>query len=269
MNFADFMRGAEDALRFGDFELARSNYWAAAQMQPADPLVRMRLGLTLKRLGRHHDALDEFTTVTRLSPEYGEAWREKGVVEGLIARKLPADERPSWLHDGQASLERATQLNPEDFDAWASLAGVMKNVKGDSAAAAELYVHAAEISDGHPYPLLNGLRLQAQQTGHLDIESHRDQLEAAESMRRGQMLTTPPTDPPWCFFDVAEIRAYLGDEEGFLATLREGLEHVDADYQPETFKTSLVGLDELGLDVPGLAEALAMLDEKIEALRQT
>ena len=264
MSFADFMRAAEDALRLNDLEQVQRNYSEAAQLRPADPLVRMRLGLTLKRLGRQHDALDEFTTVTKLSPDYAEAWKEKGVVEGLIARELPADARPSWLHDGQASLERATELNPDDFDAWASLAGVMKNVKGDTAAAAKYYAHAAEISGGHPYPLLNALRLQAQQTGHLDLEPHRERLETAESLRRGQMSARPPVDAPWCFFDVAEIRGCLGDEEGFLTALRDGLDHVDADYQPKTFRNSLIALQDLGLDIPGLEVALGMVDDKID-----
>lgn len=267
MTFEDFMRAAEDAVRYGDHERARDNYWAASQIRPDDPLVRMRLALTLKQMGRLHDALDEFTTVTRLAPEYGEAWKEKGVVEGMIARKIAPEDRPGWLHDGEASLERATQLIPDDFDAWASLAGVLKNVKDDRDGAAAHYSHAAAISEGHPYPLLNALRLEAERTGHLDVASHDELLAAAESFRRGQMQTTPPTDAPWCFFDVAEIRAFHGDEAGFLTALREGLDHVTADYQPETFRRSLESLSAAGVELPGVAAAIQLLDEKIASLK--
>jgi tetratricopeptide (TPR) repeat protein len=267
VTFDEFLRSAEEALRLGDVELARDNYWAASQIQPADPLVRMRLGLTLKQLGRLHDALDEFTTVTRLSPEYGEAWKEKGVIEGMIARKIDEGDRPRWLHDGQASLERATQLIPNDFDAWASLAGVLKNVKGDRTAAAANYAHAAEISDGHPYPLLNAIRLEAELTGQLDLTAHADQLEAAESLRRGQMMASPATDAPWSHFDVAEICAYRGDQAGFLAALRTGLEHVTADYQAETFRRSIQDLTNLGVQLPGVDEALQLIDAKISSMR--
>lgn len=264
MTFDDFLRGAEESLRLGDLDGARDNYWAALQQHPADPLTRMRLGLTLKQLGRLHDALDEFTTVTSLAPDYGEAWKEKGVVEGMIARKIPEEDRPNWLHDGQASLERATQLIPNDFDAWASLAGVLKNVKGDRAGAARNYAHAAEVSEGHPYPLLNAMRLEAEQTGSLDVAAYEEQLRMAESQRRGQMQTAPPTDAPWSAFDVAEICAYRGDEAGFLEALRDGLEHVTADYQPETFKRTLADLSNLGLTIP--LGAMQLLDEKIESL---
>jgi Flp pilus assembly protein TadD len=266
VTFDGFLRSAEEALRVGDLELARDNYWAASQVEPADPLVRMRLGLTLKQLGRLHDALDEFTTVTRLSPQYGEAWKEKGIIEGMIARTVDGKRRPSWLHDGQDSLERATRLIPDDFDAWSSLAGVLKNVKGDRAAAARQYAHAAEISNGHPYPLLNAIRLEAELTGHLDLTSHAELLQAAESLRRAQMMASPATDAPWSHFDVAEICAYRGDQTGFLTALRAGLEHVTADYQAETFKRTLQDLTNLGVQVPGLAEALQLLDAKIASI---
>ena len=53
----------------------------------------MRLGLTFKRQGQHHTALEEFTMLTKLAPDYGEVWKEKGIVEGLIARLIPASER--------------------------------------------------------------------------------------------------------------------------------------------------------------------------------
>jgi len=128
-----FMRDAEEAIRLGDLEMARTNYWGALRFDPLNIVARVRLGLTLKRQGKHFAALEEFATVTKLAPDYGEAWKEKGVVEGLVARMIPPDVRKkkAWLPDGCDSLKRATMLIPDDFDAWSSLGGVLKNVRGD------------------------------------------------------------------------------------------------------------------------------------------
>ena len=211
------MRDAEEGVRLDDLDMARRHYLGALRFDPLNILARMRLGLVLKRMGRSFEAFEEFTIITRLEPGYGEAWREKGVVEGLIARKIPAAEREksTWLPDGYDSLRRATRLIPDDFDTWSSLAGVLKNVRNDPGQARALYAHAASISDGHPYPLLNALKLEAQQSGTLDLECVRDQLTKAERLRRGQAEADPPADTPWCLFDLAELRLYQGDAKGF------------------------------------------------------
>jgi len=262
-----FMRDAEEALRLGDFEMARTNYWVVLRLDPLNTIARMRLALTLKRLGKHYEALEEFTTVTKLAPDYGEAWKEKGVVEGQIARTIPKEKRPAWLPDGRSSLERATMLVPDDFDAWASLGGVLKNVRSDYAGALAKYRHAAEISDGHPYPLLNALKLEAQHTGKLNLKPVRKQLKAAEDMRLAQTLTTPPTDTPWCFFDLAELRLYQEDEQGFLRYLRKGTESCTVDWQPRTFRGALKSaLVDSRIDLPGLAQGMELLDKAIAKL---
>ena len=263
-----FLLDAEEAVRLDDLEMACTCYWGALRFDPLNVIARMRLGLVLKRQGRYYDALEEFTTVTKLAPNYGEAWREKGVIEGLIARKIPKDVRKKelWLPDGYDSLQRATRLNPDDFDAWSSLGGVLKNVRGDNAAALKMYDHAAKISDGHPYPLLNAMKLQAQNTGKLDVEPLREQLEAAEKLRKGQTLSTPPTDTPWSYFDLAEISLYLGKKNAFLENIKMGVKSCNEKWQPETFLRSLVTtLVDKSIDLDGLAEGLEILKKAISA----
>nr|AFI78482.1 hypothetical protein ws156A7_0003 [uncultured bacterium ws156A7] len=264
-----FMRDAEEALRLGDLEQAKTNYWVVLRIDPLNTIARMRLGLVLKRMGKHNLALEEFTTVTKLAPDYGEAWKEKGVIEGQIARKIPAEDRPAWLSDGHSSLERATMLIPDDFDAWASLGGVLKNVRGDDAGALSKYAHAARISHGHPYPLLNALKLEAQTKGKLALKSVRKQLKAAEEIRRAQTLANPPTDTPWCYFDLAELRLYQNDQVGFLEYVREGIRSCDADWQPATFANTLrKTLVDQGIQYHGLNEGLKLLDEAIAKLKK-
>lgn len=263
-----FMQDAEEALRLGDLELARTNYWVALRFDPLNVIARMRLGLTLKKQGKHHGALEEFTTVTKIAPGYGEAWKEKGVVEGLIARLIAKDKRPPWLHDGVAALERATMLSPDDFDAWASLGGVLKNVRGDRKAALDNYAHAAKISGGHPYPLLNAVKLEAQVTGKINLSVIQDQLATAEAMRRAQTVATPPADTPWSFFDLAELRLYQKDEDGFLKHIEEGIRSCNADWQPATFRDSLKNcLMDSGIDPRLLSAGIQRLDRAVEELR--
>jgi tetratricopeptide (TPR) repeat protein len=256
-----FMHDAEEALRLRDRELARINYWAALRLDPLNVIARMRLGMLLKERGENHDALEEFVTLTKIAPDYGEAWKEKGIAEGLIARSIDVGARPAGLKDGVASLQRAAQLIPDDFDVWASLGGVFKNVRGDLDEAHRMYARAVEISDGHPYPLLNSLKLEAKQTGKLDLKSAQAALTAAEGVRRAQT---------WSFFDLAELRLYQNDKAGFLENVREGIKYCEADWQPKTFRKSLNDmLVEAGIDLPGLGDGIALLDDAANDLARS
>ena len=116
---------AEEALRTGDLTTARAIYRVVLRISPANVVSRMRLGLILKRMKRHFDALVQFSYLTQLVPDYAEAWREKGLVESLISRLIPENDRPDWLPSGEESLRQATVLNPQDFDAWAIWGGML------------------------------------------------------------------------------------------------------------------------------------------------
>ncbi|EAQ75260.1 MULTISPECIES: hypothetical protein [unclassified Synechococcus] len=260
------MRDGEEATRLGDLEMARINYWSALRFDPLNIIARMRLALTLKSQGKYYEALGDFTMITKLAPNYGEAWREKGVVEGLIARMIPANARTKagWLPDGHDALVRATLLIPEDFDAWSSLGGLLKNVRQDLAAAHQMYAHAAKLSGGHPYPLLNALKLEALNTGKMDLEAAGEQLQHAEDIRRAQTMATPPADTPWCYFDLAEIQLYRHRKDEFLASLRQGIDASTAAWQVQTFRDSLKGtLVAKGIELDGLGEGIEALDEAL------
>jgi hypothetical protein len=177
---------------------------------------------------------------------------------------IPASDRTkaTWLPDGHDALKRATLLIPEDFDAWSSLGGMLKNVRKDLVGAHKMYAHAAKLSGGHPYPLLNALKLEALNTGKLDLEAVSEQLKKAEDIRRAQTLATPPTDTPWCYFDLAEIQLYRNQRDGFLATLHQGIEACDAAWQVQTFRDSLKDtLIAKGIELDGLSEGIESLEE--------
>ncbi len=264
----NFMRDAEEAIRLDDREMARNNYWGALRFDPLNIIARMRLALTLKHQGEHYEALQEFSTVTKLAPDYGEAWKEKGVIEGLIARMIPEGQRrkAKWLPDGYDSLKRATLLIPEDFDAWSSLGGIFKNVRADNATAQKMYAHASKISDGHPYPLLNSLKLEALDTGKLNLKPVLQQLEKAKKLRQAQALAKPPIDTPWCYFDIAEIHLYQNDKVEFLKNVKKGINSCHVKWQPETFRDSLRNtLVAKNITFDGLSDGIKLLDKAIAA----
>jgi tetratricopeptide (TPR) repeat protein len=229
---------AEEAVRTQDWETAKTLYTVVLRHDPSNVVVRMRLGLILKIIVQPYAALEQFSYITQLAPNYSEAWREKGVIESLIHRLIETDPPPVWLPDGQSSFKRATDINPEDFDAWASWGGVLRR-KPDYPAALQKYRHSAEVSNGHPYPLLNVLKLEVRLTGKLDVRSRTDQLRTAEELRKGQSQSNPPVDTPWCFFDLAELRLYQRDKEGFLTYLNDGVVSCTADWQIQTFYNAL------------------------------
>ena len=91
----------------------------------------------------------------------------------------------------EAVLSEGGELEP-------SWGGVLRR-KPDFSGAYEKYQRAAEVSNGHPYPLLNALKLEAMTTGMIKLVNRKKQLRAAEELRKGQSLSEPPVDVPWCY----------------------------------------------------------------------
>lgn len=263
----DYMRDGEEAIRINDLDAARTNFNGALRFSPLNIIARMKLGLVYKRLGQYYNALQEFSMITKVCQNYGEAWREKGVVEGMIARAIPEETRArmKWMPDGYDSLSKATLLIPHDFDVWSSLGGVLKNVRKEYSSALKMYQHATDLSNGHPYPLLNAMKLEARETGKLHIKKKKVILQQARALRIAQALSSPPVDTPWCYFDIAEINLYLGDHEGCIEYLTIALENGANGDQLATFKKSLQEtLVDRKIQVQGLEEVMDVLSEKID-----
>jgi tetratricopeptide (TPR) repeat protein len=258
------LREAENAMRFGDRGTAVARYRTALRADPGNALVRFKLGLLLKESGDWKGALEEFELSTRFLPGYAEAWREKGIAENKIAQQAGY---PPDLPDGEDALRRAIERNPDDFDALASLGGVLKR-KGRWAEALKAYRGAREVSGGHSYPLLNEIKVQGRLQGALHLDgSVRRALTQAARARAVQVAADPPYDAPWSFFDLAEVRLYQGEPEAFISLVERGLEHCDADWQPATFRYSLQLLVDGGVELEGLREGIALLgpDESPDA----
>jgi hypothetical protein len=129
-----------------------------------------------------------------------------------------------------------------------------------------MYTHASKISDGHPYPLLDALKMEALATGKLNLEPVRKQLEKAKRLRFAQTLATLPTGTPWCYFDLAEFHLYQSDKDGFLDYVRKGIGSCNAEWQLQTFRDSLQNtLVAKGIKIEGLSEGIKLLDDAIAA----
>jgi len=258
-NIDDLLKQAEDAIRKVDFPGAMNLYRQAVATAPDNPLPRMRLGLLCRDRGIWEEALEQFTRASEVAPDYAEAWRERGIVENKNAAvaKQPLNVDPA---PGEASLRRAVAINDKDFDAYASLGGVLKRA-GRLQQSCDAYDKSQQVSGGHPYPLLNVLKLRAALNGKLGLTGpDKIALARAQRFREGQAQQNPPFDSPWCFFDLAEIKLYRGDGKGFLDTAMVGFERTENDSQGKTFVDSLRLLLPAAGELPGLKEGLAELE---------
>jgi len=157
-------------------------------------------------------------------------------------------------------------LSPTDFDALASLGGILKREQR-YAESLELYGRSVEASGGNPYPLLNALKLEARVAGRLQLdETKRLHLERAERRLSLQVADSPPHDAPWSFFDLAEIRLYLGQRDQFRSLIEEGTHWCTAAWQATTCWESLQLLVDGGVDWPELREGMDALSSTAKRL---
>jgi tetratricopeptide (TPR) repeat protein len=245
---------AENALRAQDPATALRKYEEAILNDGQNALLRMRAGLLYKDVGgRFPEALEHFVKATAIDPQYAEAWRERGIVENKLHAKSKTP--PT----GQESLERAVALNAKDFDALASLGGVLKRAEKWEASA-DAYRRSTEVSLGHSYPLLNWLTLRARQTGRLDLgPKEKGMLEKALRSLTAQVAAVPAYNTPWTLFDYAQTQLFLGESGEFMKYVERGIKEQTADWQPATFAGTLQLLVDGGVDLPRLREGIDML----------
>ena len=105
-----------------------SNIREALSFDQTNPVLHLKLGTLLKKQGNWSGAFNAFSEATQLSASYADAWRERGIAEN----KLYIEDDTQKLSTGETSLSKATTLNPDDFDAYASLGGVLKRAREDT-----------------------------------------------------------------------------------------------------------------------------------------
>ena len=248
------MKDAENALRSSDRATARNKYQAAAQLDPTDATIRLRIATLERDAGKWQSAADAAKHATELLPDYAEAWREYGVAQNQLHRKNPEAHR----EDGVAALRRAIELNPKDFDALASLGGALKR-QNKLSEALEAYRDSLAVSDGHPYPLLNTLKLEAALKGQLELTQYRAAIKHATKIREQQMRQD--YDMPWSLFDSIELNLYRGAGDAALALLDDALDQESS--KLKSFVDSLAILKDKGIVLDKLDEVLTRLQSAL------
>jgi tetratricopeptide (TPR) repeat protein len=261
--FQDALRRAEQATQERDRAAAIDCLREAIGVGPVAPSVRLRLGVLLKDEGRFEEAVAVLHPIVAELPDNPDVLRELGIAENesWYLRGRPAGEAT-----GEEALRRAVDVAPDDFEAWASLGGLLRRA-GRLDDALFAYLRSGEVSRWHPYPLLNAIKIEAKLKGKLEIgAARRFQLRHAEQVRVPQVAQDPPYDAPWSAFDLAEIRLYLGQPREFLRLVELGAATCSEEWQPRTFRDTLGLLGEAGLSMPELDEARALLEMAEETL---
>jgi Tfp pilus assembly protein PilF len=256
----------EDELRQADESIGRQD-WAAAEQslqkaimrQPNNALVHFRFGLLYRDEGRWEDAVASLSTAIALLPGHADAHRELGIAQSMRFKAT------KQLPDGLSELQRALELRPRDYDTLAALGGAMKRA-GRLREALEYYRRAVDVSLGHPYPLLNVMKLEILLDGNSSIVADRElQLKRAERFRRGQVEHQPPIDAPWSFFDLAEIQLYLGRLAESQRLIDEGLLCCSQRWQAITFRESI---EAVGAAIAGQTDLSTGFQQVAERLRR-
>lgn len=262
-NVDRLLKDAENAIRNYDLPKAIAKYRAAIPIDRENPTLHLELGLLLKAHGEWQTALIEFEAAVTYSPDYADAYREKGIAENKLFRDQG---QAHHMPTGEDSLRQAIALNPEDFDAHASLGGILKR-QGRFKDALAMYECATTLSYGNTYPLLNEVKIRARLEGKMTLDDrHKLLLERAQRSRQAQTTNDPPYDAPWSFFDLSEIHLYFGDREAFLGLLDDGIRTCSDHWYAQTHRDSLQLLVDGGVNLPGLNEGIRRLDTAIHNL---
>lgn len=228
LNLEALMCDAEDAMMHKDWSVARGILRAVLHLDPSHQRARFKLGEALNEEGKILEAAQEFAMLTRLHPEFGPGWREKGIAESKLIRCFEKEkDRLAAAPGAEHSFRRAIALQPEDFDAMSSYGGLLRRI-GQEQRALEMYESATEVSDGNPYPLLNAVKLQARQNKSGKVKMDPKLMMKARDFRTRQAESKPPAAAPWCHFDLAVMDLFEGDVDGAKKKLKQGFTHADS-----------------------------------------
>lgn len=259
-NIEPLLVAADNALREQDWTKAIDKFGEALAASPENAVVLFKRGLVYRDRGMFDKALANFDRITQLSPDYAEAYREKGIAENKLYNKA----KDASLPTGEESLRKAVELKPDDFDALSSLGGVYKR-QGRMGEAAECYEKATDISQGNTYPLLNAITIRAHVERRFELAGrYRFMVNRAKRSLQSQVESS--YNPPWSAFDLAQASLFTGEPDKFLLYTDEGLSVCTHKWQPKTFRDTLELLTSAGVSLPGLDEGIAKLKEAEEFL---
>ena len=168
---------------------------------PGSTLARVKLGILLKEQGgKWSEAAKQFEAAIKISSGYADAWRELGVAQGKIGQDAA----------GEQSLNKRSPNSIPPISMHSRLWGAYLRVGEIRRGALQMYRESARVSNGHSYPLLNALTLEAHLRDSLDLSQDRIALFRAERSLRAQTTDDPPYNVPWSFFGGGTDPAFSG-----------------------------------------------------------
>nr|WP_275298412.1 hypothetical protein [Clostridium sp. YIM B02555] len=200
------------------------------------------MGIIYKNIGEWEKALEQFTQICYIEPNFYEAHKEKGIAENKLYYRNPS----LFQVTGEESLRKAINLNDIDFDVYASLGGILKR-KEKYKEALEMYNKSVELSRGNSYPLLNAIKIKAKIEGYLSIdEKTKFYLERSKMYLENQIKNTPPYNTPWSYFDLFETSLFIGQDESSLITyIKQGVNYCSDWWEIKTFMDSFKLIEEV------------------------
>lgn len=162
--------------------------------------------------------------------------RDLGVATCKLNRRRP---HSRGYRKGQAYLEEAIRLDPQDSDALASLAGTWRDIKDDKAR--ELYRQAYEVNPSDPYPLGNVLEYEIARTRDTSLVSLMGPV-ISTSIQRCRDQAEVGINLPWAFYDMGKFYLLLGKAYESLAAHAKA---VQLSTEGGMIDTSLRALDKL------------------------
>lgn len=251
-----YIREARTALERRDLAAAEASLRGALTLVPNDLNVNMDLATLLRDKGDFRAAEPILTHVTETHPMFAPAWRELGIAQHKLKK----------ANDAVRTLQHTTRLNTYDTDAWSSLGGALKSLQqyGESQ---DAYLKALQLNPGDPYPLLNYLTVHAQNNRSLpNLQRHETEIQQAEATCRGEISTQKRL--PWCYFDLAQILFFRGDDAGFQEHFRMGAKVATARWQVETATTTYSLLRDSGITRPDAKAASEWVDLVLKEYRR-
>lgn len=132
------LRGGR-ALETGDWPTAAAQFRKGLELNPSDPVIRLRLGTALFQMGDAPGAQEQFERVLESSPTYARAHYSLGILALAGGRFSEAKER----------LTNAVKHGPDDPGARLALAGVLRQDKRPAEALPH-YEHARTLDPKNP-----------------------------------------------------------------------------------------------------------------------
>lgn len=243
-----YIREARMAIEKRDLAAAEALLRGALALVPDDLNVNLDLAALLRDKGDFKAAEPILTHVTETHPMFVPAWRELGLAQHKLKK----------ASDAVRTLQHATKLNTYDADAWSSLGGALKSLQqyGESQ---EAYLKALQLNPSNPYPLLNYFTLHAQNNRSLPSpQRHEMEIQQAEATCRAEISAQRRL--PWCYFDLAQILFFRGDDTGFQEHFQMGAKAATARWQVETATTTYALLRDSGITKPDATIASEWVD---------